>query len=81
MVACNFGSVFSIFSLVMSVLLIRLHVISDSITGVSFLHPIQIQKESSQHIEIKKVLLETETRQDHEAELQYRSRISGCLAD
>jgi hypothetical protein len=32
-------------------------------------------------MEVKEALLEKATRQDHEAELQYRPRISGCLAD
>jgi len=65
----------------MSLLLIRLYVISDSVTGVSFLRRIQIQKESSHLVEVNEVLLERATRLDHEAELQYRPRISGCLAD
>jgi len=45
----------------MSLLLIRLYVISGSITDVSVLRSIQIQKRSSQHtvelMEVKEVLL------------------------
>jgi hypothetical protein len=69
----------------MSVLLIRLYVISGSITDVFLLRPIQIQKGSNQDtmkfMVVREVLLERATRQDHEVELQYRPRISGFVAD
>ena len=85
MLTFNFHSVFSIFSLVMSVLLFRLYVIFVSTTDFSFLRPIQTQKGYSQLtmklMDVSEILLVTATRPDHEVELQYRLRICGYLAD
>lgn len=56
---------FSIFSLVMSVLLFRLYVIFASTTDFSFLRPVQTEKGYSQHtmklMDVSEILLVTAT--------------------